>query len=274
MIIDVTDLSLKLGKQSILQNINLTIKPGTFLGLLGPNGAGKSTFLRCLSGDYKHYQGSILLFGRDIKKWDTIRLAQKRAVMPQNQTVPFPYPSWKVVELGRFPFSGEKISQTRKIVQTSMELTSTLNLKDRSYSTLSGGEAQRIQMSRAFAQTWKTESDGIMYFDEPTSNLDPQHQHQALNLIKRTSRNGTTCICVLHDLNLAAAYCDQIALMKDGSIFQQGTSDHVLTAKTIKDVYNLETHIIRHPDRAGPIIVPINLGEHHDSRDQKQSVSF
>ena len=133
----------------------------------GPNGAGKSTLLKCLSGDYKHYQGSIRLFGRDLKKWDAPRLAQKRAVMPQNQTVPFPYPSWKVVELGRFPFAGEDKDQTRTIVEKSMELTASSALKDRSYSTLSGGEAQRIQMSRAFAQMSKTQSDGIMFFDEP-----------------------------------------------------------------------------------------------------------
>lgn len=240
-----------LGYSPILRNITLTLKPGELVALIGPNGAGKSTLLRLLTGYLTADSGECLLNGKALADWSPKSLSRRRAVMRQQSQLGFDWPVEEVVKMGRAPWEA---SNTNAIANQVMALTGCLPLLGRKYSTLSGGEQQRVQLARALAQLWVDDGpQGWLFLDEPTSALDLYHQQHLLRLLKQLTLAGKLHVCaVLHDLNLAALWADRLLLLHQGEIVAQGTADEVLQADTLHRWYGAEVHIAQHPEKPTP----------------------
>ena len=258
----VESLGLKAGDATILSEIALTVSSGEVFGILGPNGAGKTSLMRCLAGEVQAYTGRIEIFNQDLAHWSREGLARRRAVLAQQQSVLFPFAVVQVVALGRYPHRRfEAADGGASVVQAAMTHTGVIHLAGRPYDQLSGGEAQRAQTARALAQILGPPlTDKLLQLDEPTSSLDPKNQHETMHLVRDLASRGLTCICVLHDLNLAASYCDRVALLRAGRIHAIGRVSDVLTPQNIHDVFGIEVDIVHHPRNKGPVIVTLTKG--------------
>jgi len=180
--------------------------------------------------------------------------------MPQQQFLPFAFICRKVVEMGRYPHGSQSEDQfANEIVDEALTLTFSAHLQNKIYPELSGGEAQRIQLARALAQIIEASGDAkLLLLDEPTSNLDPRHQNLVLSLLRKLTLIGISSVCVLHDLNLAASYCDRVAVLKNGQTQDVGSVDKVLRSDLIKSVFDIDVEIFVHPQRRGPVIITLN----------------
>jgi len=254
-IIEVKNLTWKYDKKTILSDINLSIARGTLTGIIGPNGSGKTTLLKNISSVLKPQRGSVFIEGKDILDYSARQLAQKMAFVPQNTNMDFDFTALDVVLMGRNPHLGrfqEESQEDIEIAQNAMRMTRTLEFQDRKITTLSGGERQRVIIARAIAQ----ETD-IILMDEPISNLDIRHQVDILNLIQDLVQNhGKTIITVLHDLNLAAHFCEEVLLLKNGRIYSKGTPKEVLTPDTVKDVYEIKVKSLNPFSDDTPHLIP------------------
>ncbi|MDA8233512.1 MAG: heme ABC transporter ATP-binding protein [Clostridia bacterium] len=249
--IDVHNLFLSYGEQNIIDNLTLAVEKGEFLALLGPNGSGKSTLIKLLAKTMQPSRGSIYLGGEDLSGLNSSTIARQMAVVPQDTGVNFPFTAQEVVMMGRTPhlkrFQSEGVEDYR-IVHEAMVNTRTWELRDRPVTELSGGERQRVIIARALAQEPK-----VILLDEPTSHLDINFQVELLELLTLLNREkGVGVIAVLHDLNLAAQYSRQVALLKEGKIFALGTPQEALTADNIKEVYATEVLVWSHPMKNCP----------------------
>jgi len=241
--------------EQVLNNINLKLEKGKFHTILGPNGSGKTTLLKAIARLHEASRGSIKIGSIDIKTMKSKTLARTIAVVPQYTSVEFDFSVYDIVMMGRTPyiarFSNESICD-EEAVKKAMERTNTWKLKNKSINALSGGERQRVIVARAITQ--ETE---IILLDEPISHLDIRHQIDILNNIRAMNRDGNkTIIAVLHDLNIAAAYSDNIILMHEGKIHSVGTPEEVLTPEAVKEIYGLKVHIIYDQEKNRPYIVP------------------
>lgn len=230
------------GAIEALSAVSLEVTPGEIFGLLGPNGSGKSTLLRLMSGVTKPRTGQVWLTGRDLQTYDREALARQIAVVPQESRIELPFSVLEVVLMGRSPYLkrfGFEQAHDIAVAQHAMEQTGVSALGTREIHELSGGERQRVVLARALAQ-----EPQLLLLDEPTAFLDIKHQVEVYDLLKRLSRErGLTVVAILHDLNLAALYCDRVALLKSGKVFAQGTPEQVLTYVNIKAVYDTEVYI-------------------------------
>lgn len=243
--ITVSGLTLQSGHKQILQDINLTIKPGRVTSILGPNGAGKSSLLKCLSGDAIRYAGEIRLRRRPLKHYSLSELARQRAVLSQANPVTFPFTAMEIVMLGRNPYLSENnLKRDTDIAGHVLNEVDAWRFRDRLFPTLSGGEQQRVQLARVLAQIWERQG-AILFLDEPTAALDLKHQHEILELTRRLSREkDMTVICILHDIHLAQHYSTEAILMLAGKIYQAGNSDKVLSTRNIRHIYQLPDQVI------------------------------
>ena len=243
----------------LVKDVSLTVKPGEVLAIIGPNGAGKSTFLKLLSGEIRPSAGSISLEGEELQKWSKLDYARKRAVMPQNTVIAFPFTVFEVVLLGRSPhIRGVEDERDQAIALDAMHMTEVKGLAMRYYDTLSGGEKQRVQFARVLTQIWDDERilSRYLFLDEPVAGMDPAHQHEALNIAREFSRRGVGVLVVLHDINLAAMYADRIAVFYGGNLYQYGKPDQVLTEPLIKDVFGLDVMLQQHPTWECSVVIP------------------
>ena len=242
------------GLKQILQDVNLSVESGQLVALCGPNGAGKSTLLRIMSGEIRADAGSVHLLGKSIVEWKPKELAQFRAKLSQESQLTFSFRVREVVEMGRFPH--DHSSQNDAIVQSCMERMGILTLEHRDYTSLSGGEKQRVHLARVLAQlTDQSDEPKLLLLDEPTSALDLHHQEVALALAKDLCENNQyAVIVVLHDLNLAAAWADRIVLLKNGQICQSGSPAEVLNQPVLKEVYGVDAIVLDHPVTGRPIV--------------------
>lgn len=245
------NLTYRVADRTVIRNISLTLIPGELVALIGPNGAGKSTLLRLLTGYLKPEAGQCKLEGKDLAHWSAPALSRTRAVMRQLTQPGFDWPVEAVVAMGRTPWG---LTPDRSIITQVMQLTGCLPLAGRSYSALSGGEQQRVQLARALAQLWRNGAPrGWLFLDEPTSALDLYHQQHILRLLKRLTGHGHLHVCVvLHDLNLAALWADRVLLLHNGDLVAGGTAQHVLQADTLTRWYGAEIHVGTHPASATP----------------------
>ncbi|MHB0999300.1 MAG: heme ABC transporter ATP-binding protein [Armatimonadota bacterium] len=238
----------------VLKNISFEINAGEFLGIIGPNGSGKSTLTRTLAGVLKPSNGAVMLEGKDVSRIPRKDLAKRLAVVPQDSPVAFDYTVMEVVLMGRSPYLGRFELETGddlSIAADALKRANLLQMADRNVGTLSGGERQRVMVARALAQ-----ASDIIFLDEPTAHLDINYQVEVLHLVRREiSENNKTGVVVLHDLNLAAEFCDRLVMLKDGEVFACGTPDEVITAENVQKVYGTAVWVRRHPTSGRPYVL-------------------
>jgi iron complex transport system ATP-binding protein len=251
------------GAHKVLSGVNLDVAPGSFLGIIGPNAAGKSTLIKTIAATLKPTRGVVYFKGEDLTKVSRRDLAQQMAVVPQETEINFPFSVMEVVLMGRHPHLGrfeQESEQDYEIVCTAMEKAGCWHLKDRSILELSGGERQKVILARALAQ-----NPSIILLDEPVAHLDLSAQLEVLTLLQEMNReHGITVIAILHDLNMAAQFSEQMIMLHQGKIFAAGLPEKVLNAENIKEVYNTDVLVIRHPITGDPQIVVL------PSKDDKQ----
>ena len=244
MNLELENLKVSLSSAPIINDISMQIDGGQFVGLLGPNGSGKSTLLRTVYRMHKPNGGAVLLDDRPLPSYKPKNLAREMAVVGQFNNINFDLCVEEVVMMGRTPHLGalerEKI-RDYEIVRDSLEKVGRSDYTKRSFATLSGGEKQRIILARALAQ-----KPSLLILDEPTNHLDITYQLQILGIIKNL---GINVFAALHDLSLAAQYCDKIYIIKHGTIDSCGTPDEVINRNMINRVYHVDCDITK--DSAG-----------------------
>lgn len=248
------DLHIRRGQKTVLTGITLELKPGEVLGVLGPNGAGKSTLLSALSGELHAERPSVWLDDRELREWTGARRAQRLAVLPQVSTLDFAFRVEEVVGMGRLPHQSGR-ARDEEIVADALRAADAGHLMGRSYLALSGGERQRVHLARVLAQLWPGEAGQTLLLDEPTSMLDPLHQHTTLQAVREFADRGAAVLVILHDLNLAARYCDRLLLLEGGRPVALDTPEQVLRPEPLKAVFGLDVLVQRHPERGHPLII-------------------
>lgn len=248
------NLCVQRGGSTVLADVDLVLQPGEVLGVLGPNGAGKSTLLGALCGELEPHGGTVTLDGRALGAWSGQERARRLAVLPQSSTLSFAFPVADVVAMGRLPHDTGRVRDA-EIVDAALRAADAEHLRGRSYLALSGGERQRVHLARVLAQLWPGGEGQVLLLDEPTSALDPLHQHTTLQAVRDFAGQGAAVLVILHDLNLAARYCDRILLLQQGRPHAFGSPDEVLQAEPLRAVFGLDVLIQRHPERGHPLIV-------------------
>lgn len=240
----------------ITNNVSTNFPKGKFIGILGPNGSGKTSFARQVLHLMKSDSGNINYDKTSVAKLGRKKIAQSIAFLPQNTQIEADFTVYDIVAMGRSPHKSkfEQLSKfDKQRIEEAMEFANCAHLKERIITSLSGGERQRVLIARTIAQ----ETDFIL-LDEPISNLDIKHQVELMNTFAKlqTERN-VTVIAILHDLNMAAAYCTDIVLMRQGEIYKQGKKEEVLQPDILQEVYGISFDLVEMADRAYPFIVPV-----------------
>jgi len=260
--LEARQISVTIGKARLLDEVSLCLEAGRLVAVLGANGAGKSTLLKALSGDIAVSAGTVLLDGRALSEWRPAEIARRRAVLPQDSTLNFPFSAFEVALMGRMPHcKGIEGERDRQIAQAALERAGVAEVAQRSYTTLSGGERQRVQLARVLAQIWECgEQTCFLLLDEPTSSLDLAHQHSTLAVARQFAEQGVGVLAILHDLNLAARYADYILILKTGRVLAEGTPQATLTTEIIEAAFETPVVVMPHPKFDCPLIVPIPNG--------------
>lgn len=246
--------SYQVPRRWLLKDVDFSVAAGEMVVLLGPNGAGKSTLLKALCGQNKITSGRVIFDGKPLAEWLPRDLARRRAVLPQQSVVPFDFSGLEIVLLGRSPHGDAHNCQAMAF--EAMRKASCDHLADRIVTTLSGGELQRIHFARVLMQIGlqQTPEFRCLMLDEPISNLDPAHQHEALRVSRELAHKGVAVLVVLHDLNLAAQYADRLVVMKDGVIRASGTAREVLQPALLQEIFSVRTRITENPTCAAPAV--------------------
>ena len=248
------NLHIRRGRKLVLTDITLELRPGEVRGVLGPNGAGKSTLLGALGGELHADRPSVWLDDRELREWTGARRAQRLAVLPQVSTLDFAFRVEEVVGMGRLPHQSGRVRDD-EIVLAALHAADAGHLMGRSYLALSGGERQRVHLARVLAQLWPGEAGQTLLLDEPTSMLDPLHQHTTLQAVREFADRGAAVLVILHDLNLAARYCDRLLLLEGGRPVALDTPERVLRPEPLKAVFGLDVLVQQHPERGHPLII-------------------
>lgn len=254
---DVQNLSYHAGRRPLLRDVSVQARPGELLAVVGANGAGKSTLLRLLSGDLAPSAGVVRFGGRALGDIPAAELARRRAVLTQQHTLSLAFRVRELVLMGRYPyFRGQPTAHDQSVVEQALQLVGLTRLAERSYPTLSGGEQQRAQLARVLAQVWEAEK-GFLLLDEPLTGLDLNHQHHTLEVARALVQRGFGVVAVLHDLNLAAQYADQLLLLRQGQVVAAGRPAEVLTPAHIRHAFDVDVALLPHPTLGTPLIVPV-----------------
>ncbi|PWN07674.1 heme ABC transporter ATP-binding protein [Rhodohalobacter mucosus] len=260
--IDAKNITVKIDDKTLVNNVSMRLEPGKFSVILGKNGAGKSTFLKALTGDITPFEGMVLVNGKNLDSVSPVKLARKRAVMMQELHLSFSFTALEVVLMGRSPHSsGFESAGDQKIAMECLKRAGVDHLADRAFPTLSGGEKQRVQFARMLAQLWDRVQQQLpccLLLDEPLSSLDLAHQHNMMHLVKSLSRSGVAVMMILHDLNLAAQYADEVHVMKEGRTFALGSPHEVFKPEIIEMAFDCPVHIMQHPHHRCPLVIASN----------------
>lgn len=251
--LEARSLSFRMGRRDLLEGVSFALEAGEVLGVLGPNGAGKTTLLRLLSGEERPSRGEVRLLGRPLGAYTALELARLRAVLTQRRDLNFPFTAYEVAFLGRLPHLEARAEGPRDHQATAhaLGLAQAQALAQRSYPTLSGGEGSRVDLARVLAQEPR-----LLLLDEPTNHLDPRHQVEVLQLCRRLAGEGWAVLAVLHDLNLAALFCDRVLLLHQGTAVALGTPQEVLEPERLERVYGLPFALTQHPS-GRPWVMPL-----------------
>jgi iron complex transport system ATP-binding protein len=258
IVLNARDLSFRYEKETplVLDGVSVSVPRRAIIGLLGPNGSGKTTLLRMLAGTLTPDRGRVLLDDSPIASHSRRDLARRIAVVPQETHSAFDFSALEIVMMGRYPHLGAfelEGADDLAIARRAMADTGTSEFEARRFTALSGGEKQRVVIAGALAQ-----AADVLLLDEPTASLDLGYQFEIASLLERLNRDReTTMVVSTHDLNLAAALCSELVLLKDGRVIAQGRTDTVLTPANIRDLYGVIADVAAHP-RAGHLtVVPL-----------------
>ncbi len=243
----------------MLRGIDLEAEEGQVLALIGPNGSGKSTLLRVASGVIRPSVGRVLVLGMDLRTSSAREVALRVAVVPQDPVVPSSLSVRELVMLGRTPhltLLGGAGGRDRAAGEWALEATGSASLADRFADELSGGERQRVLLARALAQEPR-----VLLLDEPTANLDLHHQVAMLDVLRGLARDrGLAAVAALHDLQLAALYCDRVALLAEGRLAGTGTPEQVLTVPLLREAFRQDVALSPHPTHGVPLVALVPNG--------------
>ncbi|MFD7551148.1 ABC transporter ATP-binding protein [Streptomyces sp. NPDC059816] len=254
--LDIEDVTVAVGGRALVTGVSLQVAPGEVVGLAGPNGAGKSTLLRTVYRTLRPTSGRVLLDGEDVWRLPGKRLARQLAAVLQESAGDFELTVYDVVAMGRTPhkraFAGDD-ADDRAVIASALARLDVDALAQAPFNRLSGGEKQRVLIARALAQ-----QAGTMVLDEPTNHLDLRHQLDVLRLVRQL---GVTTVVALHDLNLAAAFCDRLCVLAAGRVVALGPPAEVLTRELLSEVYRVEAEVDRHPVTGVPHITLVTGDE-------------
>jgi len=252
--LEMQEVTLGYDHHPVMEDISFKASPGELVGLIGPNGCGKSTIIKALSHVIDPQTGKVLVDGREISTIPRKELACLVGVVPQLPLLPSTFTAFEIVLMGRNPHMGLFQSEGRRDLEMAweaMEKTGTESLANRHINELSGGEIQCVLIARVLVQETKA-----ILLDEPTANLDIGRQLEILDLIRKLcSENRLTVLAAIHDLNLAAQYCDRLLLINDRHIHAEGTPSEVITDANIKQVYGAENCVYTHPVNGLPTVL-------------------
>lgn len=238
----VTDIGVSLSGTEIIKKIGLKVQDRQFVGVIGPNGCGKSTLLKSIYKVLKPHSGTVLLDEMDVLRASTKTMAKKTAVVGQFNELGFDFSVWEMVSMGRAPhkkFCEPDTPHDAQLIQDALEKVALASYAARSFLSLSGGEKQRVVLARALVQ-----QPQLLVLDEPTNHLDIKYQIQVLSIVKKLQ---VSTLAALHDLELAARYCDYLYVMKRGRIVAQGKPEKVLQKEMIERVYEIDCEIYTNP---------------------------
>ncbi|WP_193103212.1 ABC transporter ATP-binding protein [Brachybacterium sp. FME24] len=256
----IQDLTLGYGDRTVIDGLDLSVLPGKVTAIVGANASGKSTLLRSMSRLLTPQKGRVLLDGEQVHRMPAKHLARTLGLLPQSPITPEGIAVADLVGRGRHPHQGiftRWSTADDEAVAAALDTTRTAELADRPVDELSGGQRQRVWIAMALAQ-----DTDLLLLDEPTTFLDVSHQIEVLDLLTDLNRSrGITVVMVLHDLNLAARYCDQLVMIADGTVHASGTPAEVLTEDSVHEVFGLTNRIITDPVSGLPLMLPI--GRHH-----------
>jgi iron complex transport system ATP-binding protein len=252
------NISYNIGAKQILKNISLDFVPGEFTMILGPNGSGKSTFLKIFSGEINKFKGEVWYDDQPINSIKKEELSTCRAVMSQQTELTFPLNVEEVVMMGRYPHF--TFNPNKKDIAICREVITRMNLDsftERDYTTLSGGEKQRVQYARVLAQVWEKPAHGhrYLFLDEPLNNLDVAYQQDFLQMATLLKNQNTVLVAVMHDINLAIQYADKLAFFKEGELAGYGNPKELVTAPLLRKVFNVNTTVMDNPLTGDPLVV-------------------
>ncbi|MCC5834888.1 MAG: heme ABC transporter ATP-binding protein [Opitutales bacterium] len=251
---------LRKGEKAILSDVSLCFPPGKVSIILGPNGAGKSSLLKLLSGEWDSSSGEVFWSEQNLHSLSVQWLGRHRAFLHQETHLDFSFSAEEVVLLGRLPHSGKQAgSSDRQRTRSALEQLELKDLAQRDYTTLSGGEKQRVQIARTLVQIQHAEdpTETCWLLDEPANNLDLVHQRKVLQLCRQQADAGTTVIMVLHDINLARRFADYCVLLRDGQCIAEGDAAKVLEPEILESTYGLPFQKVDVPDSQYPILLAI-----------------
>ena len=255
--LEARNISYKIDNKTLLQSSNIHFQANTFHVIMGANGAGKSTLLKLLAGDMDPATGQVIFDGKELNSYTRLQLAQRRAVLSQHYNITFPVTVGEMVLMGRYPhFNTVPSQKDLAIQQLAMQKMGVEEFYDRDYNTLSGGEAQKVQMSRILAQVWQENASvsKIIFLDEPVSHLDVKYQYQLLKLAKDLCAQNITVVAILHDINLAISFADRLILMKQGEIKYDLPAIEQMNAGMLEDVFDMKLQLLQ-PKGHKPVVI-------------------
>jgi iron complex transport system ATP-binding protein len=239
------DVSVELGGRDVVREVSVQVHPRELVALVGPNGCGKSTLLSVLSGTRALRRGRVWIDGHDLASVPVRELARHRSLVTQHNRTDTPFTVAEVVEMGRYPWLRTPQAQrSPEIIAEAIRLCDLTDIADRPFSQLSGGQQARVSLARAVAQ-----DPPVMMLDEPTAALDIRHQEQVLDILCAHRDSGAAVLLVVHDLSLAAAYADRVAVMKQGRLLAVGPTREVMTPALLTETYDHPVQVIEHDGR-------------------------
>lgn len=241
--------------RTLLHDVSLELGTDKVYGLIGHNGSGKSTLLKLLTRQYRPSRGTVRLNGKPLDDYPARAFAKEVAYLPQHLPAATALKAHELVAMGRYAWRGllgRTTEEDRAAVERALALTHTAAFADQVVDTLSGGERSRVWLAMCLAQQSR-----FLLLDEPLAALDIAHQIDVMALVRRLSRDlGLGVVIVIHDINLAAQYCDELVALKQGRLLKTGRPDDIMTAAVLKDIYSVDMNIIAHPGSGRPVALP------------------
>jgi iron complex transport system ATP-binding protein len=250
------DITVSRGGRKLLDRVGISLEPGKFTVVIGPNGAGKSTLMKVLSGEMKPDQGHVSYYGSSVGLWSPAELARRRAVLPQAVQLAFPFTALEIARMGAVAKGSlDPGDEARK----ALSRVGLRGFESRPYPSLSGGEQQRVQFARALAQVPQAvdgETPCALFLDEPTASLDLGHQISVLEIARDFASSGGMVLAILHDLNLAAEFADNLVVLHHGRVVAEGPCSETVRDETVASVYGITGTVGRLPAAHIPYVLP------------------